>query len=67
MNICLSCGLVVDAKWPWLGASLDLLISDKKESVYGAAVEVKCSSSNLDSSLKKSMFTITSHRETYKL
>jgi hypothetical protein len=45
VNICSSCGLVVNPKWPWLGASPDALISDEiEESVYGA-VEVKCPAS----------------------
>ena len=45
VNICASCGLVVNPKWPWLGASPDALISDEREeSVYGA-VEVKCPAS----------------------
>lgn len=45
VNICSSCGLVVNPKWPWLGASPDALISDEREeSVYGA-VEVKCPAS----------------------
>jgi hypothetical protein len=45
VNICSSCGLVVNPKWPWLEASPDALISDEiEESVYGA-VEVKCPAS----------------------
>ena len=43
--LCSACGLVVNPMWPWLGASPDALILDKREeSMYGA-VEVKCPAS----------------------
>ena len=43
--LCSACGLVVNLMWPWLGASPDALILDKREeSMYGA-VEVKCPAS----------------------
>ena len=45
MDLCTACGLVVNPKWPWLGASPDGLIYDNAEvSLYGA-VEVKCPAS----------------------
>ena len=45
MDLCAACGLVVNPKWPWLGASPDGLIYDNAEvSLYGA-VEVKCPAS----------------------
>ena len=51
VDVCAACGLVVNPKWPWLGASPDALIADKKEkSVYGG-VEVKCPASKCKSSI----------------
>ncbi len=48
IEVCYSCGLIVNPKWPWLGASPDALIrDDSEEQVYGA-VEVKCPSSKAD-------------------
>ena len=42
VDVCLSCGLVVNPKWPWLRASPDALIYDKGEASMYGAVEVKC-------------------------
>ena len=45
VDLCTACGLVVNPKWPWLGASPDGLIYDNAEvSLYGA-VEVNCPAS----------------------
>ena len=45
VDICSACGLVVNPRWPWLGASPDALISDQQEKSHYGAVEVKCPSS----------------------
>ena len=45
VDLCAACGLVVNPKWLWLGASPDGLIYDNAEvSLYGA-VEVNCPAS----------------------
>lgn len=49
--MCYLCGLIVNPKLPWLGASPDALVSDSsEEQVYGA-IEVKCPSSKADSTI----------------
>lgn len=42
VNVCTSCGLVVNRTSPWLGASPDLLVSDVKESSPLGLGEIKC-------------------------
>ena len=45
VEICSACGLVVNPRWQWLGASPDALITDTKEESFYGGVEVKCPSS----------------------
>ncbi len=45
VDLCAACGLVVNPKWPWLGASPDAHIYDNAEASLYGAVEVKCPSS----------------------
>jgi hypothetical protein len=44
-ELCCSCGLVVNPKWPWLGASQDSLAKDLNEQNKYGAMEVKCPAS----------------------
>ena len=45
VDLCAACGLVVNPKWPWLGASPDVLTCDNAEvSLYGAVEVAKVSS-----------------------
>ncbi len=52
--LCSFCGLVVNGKFPWLGASPDFLVHDKHEvsSQFGL-VEVKCHFSKKDQTIKE--------------
>ena len=51
VDLCAACGLVVNWRWPWLGASPDGLVSDaRQKSLYGT-VEVKCPASKCDKTI----------------
>ena len=53
VGLCYSCGLVVNPKWPWLGASPDSLAKDLNEQNKYGAVEVKCPASEADLTITK--------------
>ena len=42
VDVCASCGFVVNLKFPWLGASRDFLVFDCKEPTSFGIGEVKC-------------------------
>ena len=48
IELCYSCGLVINPKWPWLGASPDSLAKDSNEKNSCGAVEIKCPASKAD-------------------
>lgn len=41
VDVCCTCGFVVSLNLPWLGASPDFLVFDRKEATFGIG-EVKC-------------------------
>ncbi|XP_020912942.1 uncharacterized protein LOC110250672 [Exaiptasia diaphana] len=48
VEICECVGLIVNPKWPWLGASPDALAFSSEESSPYGAVEIKCPSSKIN-------------------
>ena len=48
VSVCANCGFVVNAKYPWLGASPDFLVIDSSEEKPFGIGEVKCPHSKKD-------------------
>ena len=53
VNVCSTCGFVVNIDLPWLGASPDFLVFDPKEELSFGIGEVKCPFSKKDVSIEE--------------
>ena len=54
VNVCSTCGLVVNIDLPWLGPSPDFLVFDPKEELSFGIGKVKCPFSKKDVSIEAS-------------